>query len=84
MAAAIAGGTAIGEYITVYERANGQLGLLDDYEVNGRDENAAYYVDKLYKFACRLSEAIPDRFDTIVPKPTPAGVVPQAQLDLFG
>jgi DNA polymerase, archaea type len=82
--AAIAGSTAVGEYITVYERSNGQLGLLDDYEANGRDEDAMYYVDKLYKFACRLREAIPEQFDAVMPRPTSIGIVPQAQLDLFG
>src|SRR5205814_1794490 len=83
--AAVVGDISIGEYITVYERANGELGLLDDYERNGRDENSAYYMDKLYKFAGRLREAFDTDFDRLIPRPGPQGIVPNLQetLDLF-
>ncbi len=83
--AAVVGDTTIGEYITVYERANGELGLLEEYEANGRDENVEYYMDKLYKFAGRLKEACDCRFDELIPKPGPNGIVVTGQqtLDLF-
>jgi DNA polymerase I len=79
--AAIAGNTAVGEYITVYERADGTLGLLEEYR---DDENVVYYMDKLYKFAQRLKEAFSGEFDTLIPKPGPNGLPKQESLDLFG
>jgi len=83
--AEIARNIAVGEYVTVYERANGKLGLLEEYEQNGRDENTAYYMDKLYKFASRLREAFDGAFDQYIPKPTAQGLPQrvQASLDLF-
>jgi DNA polymerase elongation subunit (family B) len=76
---------AVGEYVQVYERANGRMGLLQDYEANGQDVNTTYYMDKLYKFACRLREAFGKGFDACIPKPTPLGAPQrvQASLDLF-
>ncbi len=79
--AEIAEGTAVGDYVQVYERANGRLGLVAHYTPG--DENAAYYVDKLYKFACRLREAIGPAFPEIVPKPGPGGIIETGMLDLF-
>jgi DNA polymerase elongation subunit (family B) len=65
--AAIAQGINIGDYVTLYERRNGELGLVDDYD---HDEDRDYLLDKLYKFACRLRECFGDDFDTLFPAPT--------------
>jgi DNA polymerase elongation subunit (family B) len=83
--AEVARDVAVGEYVQVYERANGKLGLLQDYEANEQDVNTTYYMDKLYKFACRLREAFGKGFDSCIPKPTPFGVPQRVQtsLDLF-
>jgi DNA polymerase elongation subunit (family B) len=83
--AEVARGVAVGEYVTVYEKQDRTLGLLEDYDPQKRDENAAYYMDKLYKFAGRLREAFPDgTFDALIPKPTAQGLPPkQASFDLF-
>ncbi len=80
--AAIAKNVAIGEYVHVYERAGGDLGLKDEY---AHDENVRYYMDKLYKFAKRLEEALGRDFNSLIPKPTAQGLPHQAQttLDLF-
>ncbi len=78
--------TPVGEYITVYERVDGSLGLLEEYEQHGRDERVEYYADKLYKFASRLKEAFGEEFGTVIPKPLASGAAPPIQhtLDLFG
>ncbi len=68
--AEVAGDARQGDFVHVYERMNGKLGLMEDYEKNGRDENTKTYIDKLYKFASRLRDAFPDRFDVIIPKPS--------------
>jgi len=80
--AAVAKNVAIGEYVHVYEKSGGELGLKDDY---AQDENVRYYMDKLYKFAKRLEDALDGDFDRLIPKPTAQGLPHQAQttLDLF-
>jgi len=55
----------IGDYIMVYRRHDGSLGLREEY---AHDEDRAHYVDKLYKFAMRLEPLFPD-FDRRFPKP---------------
>jgi DNA polymerase I len=55
----------IGDYIMVYRRRDGALGLLEEYADN---EDREHYVDKLYKFAARLEPLFPD-FDRLFPKP---------------
>lgn len=83
--AEVARGVAIGDYVWVYERKDGRLGRREDY---ADDENIPYYVEKLYKFACRLEEAFPDphTFAQCIPKPTKEGTLTNVQgtLDLFG
>ncbi|HUV04187.1 MAG TPA: DNA polymerase domain-containing protein [Armatimonadota bacterium] len=64
--AAVAQGVAIGDYIRVYEKKNGELGLMEDYI---GDEDKGYLLDKLYKFACRLREAFGDEFNALFPAP---------------
>lgn len=80
--AAVATGVPIGEYVMVYEKADGSLSLLSDY---AGDENPKYYMDKLYKFAKRLEEAFGGAFGRYIPKPTAEGLPRQVQetLDLF-
>ncbi len=55
----------VGDYINVYRRRDGSLGLLEEY---AGDEDREHYVEKLYKFACRLEELFPD-FDQLFPRP---------------
>ena len=84
----MAAGVPVGEHVLVYEKADGTLGLLANYK---GDENAKYYMDKLYKFAKRLEDAFKDKnmtktaFDKYIPKPTAQGLPKQVQetLDLF-
>jgi DNA polymerase elongation subunit (family B) len=60
-------GASVGEYITVYQKADGSLGRADEY---GGDEDTRYLLEKLYKFAGRLREAFGDEFDALFPKPS--------------
>jgi DNA polymerase I len=80
--AAVAEGVPVGEHVMVYERMDGTLGLLEQYN---KDENPKYYMDKLYKFAQRLREAFDGDFDRLIPKPTAQGLPHKLQttLDLF-
>jgi DNA polymerase I len=55
----------IGDYIMVYRKRDGSLGLLEEY---AGDEDREHYVDKLYKFAARLEPLFPD-FDAQFAKP---------------
>lgn len=63
-----AGESKVGDYITIYQRADGSIALARDYD---SDEDREYLLDKLYKFALRLKEAFGDDFDTLFPRPTP-------------
>ncbi len=65
MAAAV-GDRKVGEYVHVYERADGTIGLAEDY---AGDEDRAYLLEKLYKFGARLKEAFGEDFDSIFTKP---------------
>jgi DNA polymerase elongation subunit (family B) len=85
--AAIAKGIGVGDYITVYEKINGELGLIEEY---AGDEDRDYLLDKLYKFACRLREAFGEDFDLLFPAPgrrplsaKAAEAAGQQKLDLF-
>ncbi len=53
--------------MSVYQRADGTIALARDYQ---DDEDRAYLLDKLYKFACRLREAFGDDFDLLFPRPS--------------
>jgi DNA polymerase elongation subunit (family B) len=66
-AAAVVGETPVGDYMTVYQRADGSLARVEDY---AGDEDRAYYADKLYKFALRLADAIGLDFDRLFPPPS--------------
>ncbi len=62
-----ASGAKVGDYITVYQRADGTVGLAKDYQ---NDEDKDYLLEKLYKFACRLKEAFGKDFDVMFPRPS--------------
>lgn len=66
-AAEAAKNARVGDYISVYQREDGSLGLAEDY---AGDEDQDYLLDKLYKFACRLREAFGDDFGRLFPKPS--------------
>lgn len=68
----------IGDYIMVYRKRDGSLGLLEEY---AGDEDREHYVEKLYKFAARLEPLFPD-FDARFPKPQ-AIIQAERQLGLF-
>jgi DNA polymerase elongation subunit (family B) len=55
----------IGDYIMVYRKHDGTLGLLEEY---ANDADLEHYVEKLYKFAQRLEPLFPN-FDEAFPKP---------------
>lgn len=78
-------GVRQGEFVSLYQKRDKTLGLLQDYD---HDEDTDYYANKLYKFASRLKEAFTDEdFERIFPKPLAAGRRPdptQQTLDLFG
>jgi DNA polymerase elongation subunit (family B) len=81
--ASVARGVAVGEHVMVYERADGELGLLSD---GSGEPNKRYYMDKLFRFARRLEDAFGGAFDTYIVKPRADGIVKDTQtsLDLFG
>ena len=62
-----AGDTKVGEYVSIYERKDGSIGLARDYQ---HDEDRDYLLDKLYKFANRLKEAFGAEVDAMFPKPS--------------
>ncbi|MFN3651247.1 MAG: DNA polymerase domain-containing protein [Armatimonadota bacterium] len=78
----VAQDASVGESLSVYERADGTLGLADDY---AGDEDRWYYLDKLYKFASRLEGALGAEFNRIFPRPTKKKLQAEraGQLSLF-
>ncbi|MCE5200492.1 MAG: 3'-5' exonuclease [Armatimonadota bacterium] len=62
-----AGSAKVGEYVMIYQRADGTIGLANDYK---GDEDKNHLLDKLYKFASRLREAFGEDFDMMFPKPS--------------
>lgn len=74
-----AGQSKIGDYVSIYQRTDGSIGLAEEYD---NDEDRDYLLDKLYKFAGRLREAFGDDFDNMFPNParTRGG---QQTLELF-
>ena len=73
-----------GEFVSLYQKRDKSLGLLQEY---AHDEDYDYYAQKLYKFAGRLREAVGEtQFDTLFPKPVPLAKRPDASqmtMDLF-
>ena len=74
-----------GEFVSLYQKRDKTLGLVQDY---AHDEDTDYYAAKLYKFAGRLRDAVgEERFEVLFPKPVPVAKRPdptQQTLDLFG
>ncbi len=73
-------GIGVGEFVDVYERGTGDLGRIEDY--NG-DENIAYYVGKLHKFAMRLAPAFGGEAECRKLFPLVKFKVGQGELGLF-
>ena len=80
--ARVAEGVAIGDYVMVFEKANGELGLAAEYQKPG-DENTRHYLDKLYRFARRLEDAFGGSFDRWIPRPGSETSSGQGSLDLL-
>ncbi|MCE5324176.1 DNA polymerase [bacterium] len=59
-------GMKVGQYVSIYEKNDGSIGLAGDY---AGDEDRHYLLEKLYKFASRLKEAFGEDFDVLFPKP---------------
>lgn len=57
----------VGDYLSVYQKNDGSLGLGQSYD---HDEDRQYLLEKLYKFACRLEEAFGPDFNMLFPKPS--------------
>ncbi len=64
--ATAAQGLAVGDFIDVYEKDDGTLGVAESY---AGDENRIRLVEKLYKFAARLKPAFAQEFDQVIEKP---------------
>ncbi|MCC2670896.1 MAG: polymerase elongation subunit, partial [Armatimonadetes bacterium] len=62
----VAKNAEVGDTLTVYQREDGGLGLVEDY---AGDEDRFYYLDKLHKFASRLEEAMGKDFARLCPRP---------------
>lgn len=78
-AAEAARGANIGDYVNLYQRKDGSLGMIEDY---AGDEDREHYANKLYRFALRLREAIGEDFDHLFPRPE-AVIREQQQPSLF-
>jgi DNA polymerase elongation subunit (family B) len=72
----------VGDTLTVYQKADGSLGLVNEY---AGDEDRWYYLDKLYRFAQRLQDALGEEFTRLCPKPVKKRVQAEqaGQLSLF-
>ena len=74
-------GLAIGDFVYLYEKNDGSLGLIEEYD---NDENRKHYLEKLYKFARRLYPAFENmnQFDQVFPKPAMLDVSNNSQQSL--
>lgn len=79
---AVAQDAQVGDTMTVYQRADGSLGLAEEY---AGDEDRWYYLDRLHKFAQRLEGAVGDHFEAPFPKPVKKRLEAEqaGQLSLF-
>ncbi|MCS7310773.1 MAG: DNA polymerase domain-containing protein [Armatimonadota bacterium] len=59
-------GVSVGDYVNLYQRADGSLGKMEEY---AGDEDREHYASKLYRFALRLREAVGEDFDLLFPRP---------------
>ena len=77
------GAARVGDYVTIYQRQDGSIGLAEDYN---HDEDRDYLLDRLYRFALRLREGFGDDFDAFIPRPSGPSrneAAGQKTLDLF-
>lgn len=85
--AAVAQGVRIGDYVNVYEKADGTVGLIEHYK---GDEDRSRLLEKLYGFASRLRDVFGDEFDRLFPNPMARAKAHEAEstgqgtLNLFG
>jgi len=79
----VAKNAEVGDSLTVYQRADGSLGLVAEY---AHDEDRFHYLDKLHKFASRLEQAMGEEFARLCPKPVKKQFQAEkaGQLNLFG
>jgi hypothetical protein len=63
----VARGRVVGDLMLVYQKADGSLGLAEEY---AGDEDRFHLQEKLYKFACRLEPVLGDEFETLCPRPS--------------
>ncbi|MCE5314339.1 MAG: 3'-5' exonuclease [Armatimonadota bacterium] len=83
LAQAVGKDAKVGEYVSIYQKNDGAIGLAKNYS---HDEDRHHLLDKLYKFANRLREAFGDDFDSMFPKPsakTRSETAGQQSLGLF-
>lgn len=59
-------GVSVGDYVNLYQRRDGSLGMVEDYQ---GDEDREHYANKLYRFALRLREAVGEDFEHLFPRP---------------
>jgi DNA polymerase elongation subunit (family B) len=73
---------SVGDSITVYQRADGTLGLAEEY---AGDEDRWHYLEKLYRFAERLAPVVGEEFPRLFPAPSKKELVAEqvGQLALF-
>jgi DNA polymerase elongation subunit (family B) len=62
----VAKNAEVGDTLSVYQRADGELGLAEEYQ---GDEDRYHYLEKLHKFASRLEDAMGANFARLCPRP---------------
>jgi DNA polymerase, archaea type len=81
-----AAGISEGDYVLVYSRTDGSLGIVPESgELSDFTPDIKIYLEKLYRFACRLEPAIGYAFATLFPPPDRliSRISGQGVLDLF-
>lgn len=63
----VARGRTVGDLMLVYQKADGSLGLAEEY---AGDEDRLHLLEKLHKFASRLAAVIGPEFEALCPKPS--------------
>lgn len=72
-----------GDFVKLYRRRDGTLGLLEDFN---NDEDREYLKDKLYRFASRLKPVLGSQMEQLCPDPQgllKQEMAGQQKLDLF-
>ncbi len=79
-------GISIGEHVYVYSRSDGTLGVVSETgETVDFKPDTRLYLDKLYRFACRLEAGVGPGFSSLFPAPAELQreAAGQGVLDLF-